>query len=426
MTQLIGKYMSKFIVKGGSRLQGSVRVQGSKNAAFPVMAACILAGRPCVIQNVPEIADVDVFVRILNYLGAKTKFAAHILNIDTRNLRNRPLPADLVGKLRGSLLFAGSLLGRFGKVVLPRPGGDAIGARPIDVHLDGFRKLGAVVRESKNLLSVKARKLRGGKVVLGVTSVTGTENIILAAATAVGTTVIKLAAAEPHVQDLCRFLNELGARIEGIGTSTLTIRGVRRLGGAKHRLCGDEIVAATWCVAAAATKGQVTITGVDPETLDAPIAVLERMGVNISVRTKDIVIGKPKQPYKSVRVITGVYPQLLTDMQPLLGVLATQCAGRSSIHDWIYEGRQGYLRSLRKMGARVEFDDVHRSRIYGPVKLRGAEIKTPDLRAGASILIAALVARGESVIYNAEIIDRGYEKIDEKLRELGAKVQRAE
>ena len=418
--------MSKFIVEGGHRLAGEVRVQGSKNAAFPVLAASILADGPCTIQNVPEIADVRNFLEILKFLGGKYLFRNHTVTLDARALKGRNLPKQLVGRLRGSVLLAGPMLARFGKVDLAHPGGDAIGARPIDVHLDGFRKLGARIEESGTIRVTAPKGLRGGKVVLGVTSVTGTENLVLAGCLAKGVTEIRLADVSPHVQDLCRFLVRMGAKIQGIGTPNLKITGVRRLKRAKYTLCSDEIEVITFCAAAAATKSSLTVSGVDLGNLDAPLAALERMHVNFVTAKGKIKIKPPRGDYRAVRIITGVFPQLLTDEQPLLAVLATQARGVTRIHDWIYEGRQGYLKALKKMGARVEFNDAHRARVYGPSSLHGAEIKTPDLRAGASILIAALVARGKSIIYNAEIIDRGYERLDERLNALGARIERME
>lgn len=418
--------MSKFVIEGGYRLQGEIDVQGSKNAALPVMAAAILGSGKSQIENVPDIADVRNFLRILEALGVKTEFAEHKLVLDPGEMRNSPLARELVGQMRGSILFAGALLGRFGRTLLAYPGGDAIGSRPIDVHVDGFRKLGAVVKESRDGLEIEGSQLRGAKIVLGVTSVTGTENLLLASVLADGITEIRLAATEPHVRNLCRFLNAMGAQVSGIGTTTLRINGVSALRGAKFKLCPDEIEAATFCVAAAATKGEVKVRGVDFESLDAPLNALESAGVNVETGGDWIYIRPPSGPYRSTKLITGVFPQLLTDEQPLFGVLATQAVGETSIHDWVYEGRQGYLRALREMGARVEFDDVHRARIFGPTQLRGAQITTPDIRAGASILIAALVAKGQSIIYNAEIIDRGYERFDERLNTLGAHIQRME
>ncbi len=418
--------MSKFVIEGGNRLQGSVRIQGSKNAAFPVIAATILAEGPSRIQNVPDISDVRNFLHVLEVMGAEVKFANHCIDIDTRDLKNQKLSTSLVGNMRGSILFAGPLLARFGEVSLPFPGGDAIGARPIDVHLDGFRKLGAQVVEQAGGIEISAASLTGTKIVLGVTSVTGTENLVLASIKARGVTEIRLAATEPHVLDLCRALIQMGAKIEGLGTTTLRITGVERLVGTNFTLCADEIDAVTFCVATAVTRGEATITGVDLKNLDAPLNALEKMGVNFTAESSEIKIFPPAGSYQATRIITGVFPQLLTDEQPLLGVLATQSSGETSIHDWIYEGRQGYLKALCDMGAKVEFEDVHRARIFGPTELRGAEIMTPDIRAGASILIAALVAKGRTILYNAEIIDRGYERLDERFRSLGANIQRVE
>lgn len=418
--------MSRFVVAGGRKLAGEITVQGSKNAAFPVMAASILTAQDCHIENVPDIADVSNFLGILEFLGARVRRGDHALTLNCANLVNKPIPAEMMGKLRGSVLFAGALLGRFHKVVFSHPGGDSIGARSIDFHLEGFRKLSAAITQDGEAIGVEARELAGNTITMGVTSVTGTENIILAAVLARGTTHLKVAAMEPHVQELCKFLNKMGAKISGIGTPSLIIEGVRELKGASHRLCPDEIEAITLCVAAAATRSEVTVAAVDLDHLDAPLEALERMGVNFEAEAGEIRIKSPLSAYRATRIITGVYPQLLTDYQPLLGVLATQSEGVTSIHDWIYEGRQGYLAALQTMGANVQFDDIHRARIIGPTALYGAEIKTPDIRAGASILIAALIAKGESVIYNAEIIDRGYERIDERLRDLGAKIERVE
>lgn len=416
----------KFIIKGEQQLRGEVAVQGSKNAAFPVLAACLLCEGKSIIENVPEINDVKNFVKILEYLGAKMEFKGHKLTIDPGEIQPRELTTELVTKLRGSVVLAGACLARFGKVKLVHPGGDSIGKRPIDVHLEGFKKLGAEVVESGGLVEIFTPKLNGSNIVLGVPSVTGTENLILAATGAYGITEIHLAATEPHVQNLCRFLVAAGAKIEGIGTPLLKITGAKKLKGVTHILNYDEIDALTFCVAGAASHGEILIKNAPVDNMDAPLHALEQAKVDFSVQGNTIQIKKPQRLYAAARILTGVYPQLLTDDQPLLGVLATQAHGETFIHDWIYEGRQEYLKALQKMGAKVKFDDVHRARIFGPTTLHGTEIKTPDIRAGASILIAALIAKGRSVIYNAEIIDRGYERIDERLNSLGAKIQRIE
>lgn len=419
--------MSKFVIEGGNKLSGEIAVGGSKNAALAVMAACLLTEETCEIENVPDILDVRNFLEILKHLGAEAEFADHRLRITAKNLTNRPIDAELMGRLRGSILLAGALLARFGQVQLAHPGGDAIGRRPIDAHLDGFRKLGAEVSQQESGIQIRARKLQGARIVMGVTSVTGTENLILASILAQGPSEIRLAATEPHVRDLCDFLKLMGADIEGIGTPFLRITGQVALHGAKFTICSDEINAVTYAIAAAVTRGHVVVKNSNLENLDAPLATLERMGVKYEVRSDgSIEILESMKPYAGTKIVTGVFPQLLTDEQPLFGVLATQARGETSIHDWIWEGRQGYLKALVQMGAKVQFDDIHRARITGPTQLHGAEIKTPDLRAGASILIASLIAKGRSVIYNAEIIDRGYERLDEKLRSLGAKIQRIE
>lgn len=407
-------------------MSGEIRVQGSKNAVFPLVAASILARGSCYFENVPQIADVQNFLEVLKFLGARVKYQDRDLEVDTTELVNRDISQQFMGKLRGSIVLVGAMLARFGRVRFAFPGGDAIGRRPIDQHLSGFAKLGAKIEEEDDWVTIWANQLIGQKIVLGFTTVTGTENLILAAVKAHGVTEIRLAACEPHVQSLCHFLNMMGANIEGIGTPNLRIIGVESLNGGRYTLNPDEIAALTYAVAAAVTRGRVKICGVEPEKMDAVLAVMERMGVNLIVKHNSLEVLEPKAVYQATKIVTGVYPQLLTDYQPLLGVLATQARGETQIHDWIYEGRQGYLRALKEMGARVEFDDLHRSRIHGPCSLKGAEIKTPDIRAGASILIAALVAKGQSILYNAEIIDRGYEKIDENLARLGAKIERVD
>lgn len=416
--------MSKFLLRGGRALEGRIAVQGSKNSALPLIAATVLTDQACEIRNVPDIADVRNFLEILGFLGASWEFRNHHLRISNENLQSKPLPVHLVSKLRGSVLLLGPLLARFGEVQMSYPGGDAIGQRPIDVHLEGFRRLGAEIGESSDQVSVKVGKLIGEKIILSVTSVTGTENLVMAALGASGQTEIRLAATEPHVQDLCRFLIEMGAEIRGIGSPNLVIEKVSKLKGATYTVGPDDIEAVTFCAAAAASCGHVTVEGVELNNLDAPIALLERMKVNFRTDKGQIEILPPRVPYAGVRIVTGVFPQLLTDYQPLFGVLATQCQGETSIHDWIFEGRQGYLHALEAMGARVKFEDAHRAKIYGPCELQGTEIVTADIRAGASVLIAALVAKGESVIYNAEIIDRGYENFHERLRSLGAEIER--
>lgn len=417
--------MSKFIVQGGEILSGATAIQGSKNASFAAIAATILTDEACEIRNVPDIVDVHNFLAVLGHLGAEYEFQNHILKINTRNLQNRDLPPGLVSKTRGSVLFAGPLLARFGRIRLPSPGGDAFG-RPIDVHLEGFKALGAKSDNVPGGNVITAEKLRGAEIVLPITTVTGTENLILAAVTAEGATDIRLAACEPHVRSLCEMLNSMGADISGVGSPFLAISGVQKLRGVTHTLPPDEIATITFAVAGALTHGQVTIRGVHPGDLDAPLATLKRMNVNFQISGADLAVLPPVLPYRATKITTGVFPQLLTDDQPIFGVLATQSIGETSIHDWVHEGRLGYLAALRQMGAKVELIEKHRAKIFGPTPLSGTEVRTPDLRAGASILLAALVARGTSVIYNAETIDRGYERIDEKLRALGAKVERVE
>lgn len=407
-------------------MQGKITIQGSKNASFATIAASLLTTKKCIIQNVPDIADVRVFLEILKSLGSEYEFRDNQLVIDNTDLHLADLPRDLVRKLRGSVLLAGPLLARFGSVTLPSTGGDALGSRPIDIHLDGFKKLGAICSATNQGVNISGAKLFGTKIVLPISSVTGTENLILAAVLADGNTEIRLAACEPHVQALCMMLNQMGAKIFGIGTPNLLIQGVRELFGTTFRLPADEIVAVTFFIAAAVTHGELEVNGLNIEDLDAPLAIMERTKVNVEYGHGWVKIHPPQSDYQATKIVTGVFPQLLTDDQPLFGVLATQSVGETSIHDWVHEGRLGYLPALQDMGAKVEIRGIHRARIHGPTQLHGAEIKSIDLRAGASVLVASLVAQGQSIIYNAEMIDRGYERIDENLKKLGADIHRVD
>ncbi len=403
-------------------MAGRIRVSGSKNAVLPMLAATLLTRHRCVITDVPDIVDVRNFLKILTDLGCSVKTRPGKVEVAAENLRTfRPDPV-LVGSMRASVVLLGALLGRSRQVDLSFPGGDLIGARPIDVHLRAFSQMGAVAN-GQSRLRLKAKRLNGAEV-FAESSVTGTENMILAGVLATGTTVIKLAALEPHVLSLCKFLKKMGARISGIGTHTLVIRGVKNLHGATSSVIPDMIEAGTFALLAAATKSQITITNVDHSQMDAVYHKMSEMGVRFSLAKDSLTILKPKSSYRAGAIRTGLYPNLATDLQPPFGVFATQCRGTSVVHDWIWEGRLGYLAELKKLGARVRLIDTHRAEITGPVGLKSGNIRSSDIRAGMTLLIAAIVARGKSVVRDIHHIDRGYEKIEQRLSKLGAKITR--
>ena len=417
--------MEHFIIKGGRSLAGEIEVSGSKNALLPILAATLLTVEPCEIENAPLIQDGENTLNIIQGLGAKVVRQGKKVLIDSAGLNSFTPLAETVRKFRGSILFAGALLGRCGKVVMPYPGGDIIGSRPLDVHLEAFRALGSDVSETQDrLLKIEAAKLKGAKIILSEISVTATENALLASVLAEGETIIKLAATEPHVQDLAAFLGKMGAKIEGAGTNTIRVQGVKKLYGVKHAIIPDSDEAMSLAVLAAATHSDVLIKRIEPEFLDAGLQKLKAMAVNFELGNDWLQIKKPTGLYQTSKIQSGLYPKLMTDQIPPLAVLATQASGVSLIHEWMYEGRLGYISELIKMGANAVILDPHRALIIGPTPLRGSEIKALDVRSGMTLIIAALVAEGESVLNEAFHIDRGYEKIEERLQKLGADIER--
>jgi len=416
--------MSKFIINGGKSLNGKIEVKGMKNAATPIIAATLLTDQKCVINNVPKIDDVKHMLDILVSLGAEVKWTAdHQLNISTKNVDLKSLNENMVKCMRSSILFMAPLLARFKKVKMPEPGGCIIGNRPIDTHLDALAELGTKISSENGFYILEADKLVGKKIVLPEFSVTATENILMAASLAEGKTTIELAAAEPHVQDLIKFLNNLGAKISSAGTHHLEIEGVQKLGGAEHTIIPDQIEIGTFAVAAAVTKGEVIIENIIPEHLDIILLKLKQAGVNFELGDNFLKI-KTSASLKAFKLQTLPYPGFPTDLQAPFAVLATQCSGSSLIQDPMYEGRMNYVQELVKMGANAIVADPHRVIINGPTPLNGKEIKSFDLRAGATLIIAGLVAHGQTIIDEAEIVDRGYENIGQRLSALGAEIKR--
>lgn len=403
-------------------MHGSVRIAGMKNAATPILAACLLAEKKCVINNIPDITDVRVMMDILRDLGLGVSFENHTAIISPGRIK-KIKKVDLINKLRSSILVLGPLLARQKNVSLPEPGGCIIGKRPIDTHLYAFLKLGAKVRHVGANISIRAEKLKGNNIVLPEFSVTATENLIMAGCMAQGKTIIKLAAIEPHVQDLIKFLNKMGACIKLGSEHTISIEGVKKLGGAVHTLIPDSIEAGTFAIAALLTRGRLNLKGVNHSHLDAVYELLERIGAKLELK-KDSLIISAKDKLEAFKFQSMPYPGMPTDLQAPFGVLATQCNGTSLIHDPMYEGRLGYINELEKMGANATICDPHRVLVSGPTKLAGTNIKGLDLRAGATLVLAGLIAKGTTEVFGAENLDRGYEGFDERLRKLGAEIQR--
>jgi len=416
------KIMSKFVINGGRRLSGSIDVAGAKNAILPLLAATLLTEEECAISNVPEILDVQSFIKILKDLGCEVTTEARTVTVRCGNIKKYIPDKKLCSSTRASVIFMGALLSRLKKTEVVYPGGDKIGKRPINIHIQAFKSLGAKVVEGETV------KLSGDKLVgtelFAESSVTGTENMVMASVFAKGKTIIKLAALEPHVQQLCRFLKKMGARINGIGTHTLVVEGVKKLHGAKVKVIPDMLEAGSFAVLAAASKSELTINNVDHSHLDTVYEKFREIGINFDKSANSLIILRPQKGYKAVSIRTGVYPSLATDLQPPFGVLATQCKGTTKIHDWIYEGRQGYLKELSKMGANVKIIDTHQAEVTGLTKLHPAKIESLDVRSGMTLVIASLIAEGKSVISGIHHIGRGYERLDGRLRNIGADIQK--
>lgn len=418
--------MQKFLIKGGNVLKGTITVSGSKNAALPIICAALLSDETTTLTNVPEINDVYSLLTILKEFNIGFTFENHTLVIEPKQFKYKVPPADLVAKMRASVLIAPALLHRHGSFDMAYPGGCVLGKRPLDTHSFVFRKMGAQVLEDEKNLKVIWKKRTPTIMILPEMSVTATENAIMLAAITEGETQIRLAAAEPHVQDLCHFMKKMGCKIEGIGTHNLTIQGVKKLHGAKYAICGDYLEAGTFAIAAAMTKGDVVINGLEMSYLDSFWQKLEECGVPFDLEKKSVHI-KPAKKILPVRILrTAVYPSFPTDLQAPFGALLAKANGVSKIFETLFEGRLSYLFELEKMGTRIELLNPHQALVIGPTRLVGKPVSSCDIRAGATMILAALAASGETIISDIKYIDRGYERIDEKLRALGADIQKVE
>lgn len=416
--------MEKFIIKGQKPLFGEVEVGGYKNAAGAILAATVLTGDDCLIDNLPLVEDTLNLIKILQGMGAKVNWMGQkTVNINCSSLSPENLDSELISKMRVSVLLIGSLLARFKNFRISHPGGDKIGLRPIWTHLDALEKLGAEIKQEREFYEFRTRNLEGREIVLKEFSVTATENLMMASSLARGRTVIKAAAAEPQVQDLGNVLNKMGAKITGLGTHTIIIDGVEKLNGVEHSIIPDLLEAGTLIIAGLASGGEIKIKKMTPGHLDVFLERLKDMGANFEIGD-DWVKVYPSLSLRAVRIQAMPYPGFPTDLQPIVAPLLTQSEGKSIIHDPMYENRFGYAQELRKMGADIDIVDPHRILIFGKKPIQGAIIESPDIRAGAALVIAGLAAEGETVINNIFQIDRGYEKIEEKLQKLGADIKR--
>ena len=425
--------MEKFVIEGGHRLSGRVRPGGSKNEVLPCLAATLLSEQTVVIDNVPRIADVDVMVDIIAAMGASVEWLAHnTVSINAAGVKDGNVPADLARRLRASILLAGPLLARFGRVVLPPPGGDVIGRRRLDTHFLGFQALGAVV-ETDGVFTIEARALHGADIFLDEPSVTGTENIIMAAVLARGRTILRNAACEPHVQGLCRMLSTLGAHISGIGTNTLIIDGTKAVWGGSHRVTSDYLEIGSFIGLAAMTGSELTIEEAIPDDLRMIQMVMNKLGVEHHLRNGEVYVPGDQRP--SIRadfgdqipkIDDGPWPMFPTDMMSLAITTATQSEGTVLFFEKRFDGRMFFTDSLVAMGARIILCDPHRVVVNGRTQLVGSTLESPDVRAGMALVLAALAAKGKSTIFNIRHIDRGYERIDLKLQALGARIERAQ
>ncbi|MBN2012484.1 UDP-N-acetylglucosamine 1-carboxyvinyltransferase [candidate division KSB1 bacterium] len=423
--------MEKFIIEGGHTLRGNVTVSGNKNEALPAIAACILTEEPVILRNVPRIGDVEILLDIMRHLGATVdELSRNDLRICCRDVKPTAIDPEKSATLRAAILLAGPLLARFGYVKLPPPGGDVIGRRRLDPHFFAFKEMGAQVEVNKHF-SISATHLTGRDIFLDEPSVTGTENALMAATLAKGTTILRNAACEPHVSGLVRMLAAMGAEISGIGTNQLTITGVQSLHGADHTIGADFMEVGSYIVLAAVTHSEITINHVNPEDLIVINTTFSRLGIRYEIDDNSVVV-PANQKLEVVpdfagdipKIDDGPWPAFPTDLMSISIVAATQANGAVLFFEKMYDGRMFFTDYLIGMGARIVLCDPHRAVVVGPSQLYGAQLHSPDIRAGMALIIASLCAKGESIIYNVRQIDRGYENLDQKLQQLGAHIQR--
>ena len=426
--------MERFIIEGGQPLTGTIRPAGNKNEALGVLPAALLTDEPVMLDHVPQIGDVLTLLEILSDLGVEIeRLGEHKIVLDASGVSKTELQPELCHRIRGSMVLAGPMLARLGEVRLPRPGGDRIGRRRVDTHVMALEALGAQTELSRNYVMRTKRGLKGDDILLDEASVTATESTLMAATTARGTTILRNAASEPHVQQLGRMLNRMGARIAGIGSNVLTIEGVEKLHGTQHTIQADYMEVGSFIGMAAVTGSAVRIQRATPENMRMALMVFERMGVHVDIQGDDLWIPggqrlriNPDLHGAIPQIYDAPWPGFPADLMSIALVVATQAEGTVLLFEKMFEGRMFFVDRLIGMGAAIVLCDPHRAVVVGPSTLYGDELISPDIRAGMALLIAAMCAEGTSVIHNIRQIDRGYERIDERLRALGAKIERAE
>jgi len=433
--------MDSFVIEGGHPLEGTILPAGNKNEALGVLPAALLTDEPVVLDNVPQIGDVQTLLEILTDVGVEIeRLEEHKIVLRASKITKTELHPELCHRIRGSMVLAGPMLARTGEVRLPRPGGDRIGRRRVDTHVMALEALGArtdtstglSARLSQHYVMRTKRGLEGGDILLDEASVTATESTLMAASMARGTTILRNAASEPHVQQLCRMLNRMGARISGIGSNVLTIEGVEKLHGTEHTIQADYMEVGSFIGLAAVTGSEILIQHATPENMRMALMVFERLGVHVEIRGDDLWVPR-EQPLRIVPDLHGAIPQIYdapwpgfsADLMSIALVVATQAEGTILLFEKMFEGRMFFVDRLIGMGAAIVLCDPQRAVVVGPSRLYGDELVSPDIRAGMALLIAAMCAQGTSVIHNIRQIDRGYERIDERLRALGAEIERA-
>ncbi|MDD5144516.1 MAG: UDP-N-acetylglucosamine 1-carboxyvinyltransferase [Candidatus Pacebacteria bacterium] len=425
MDEILKKNGERFLVKGGISLSGEVEIAGYKNSAGAVLAAALLSDEPSIIDNLPLVSDVLDQIEIVKRIGAEVEWLGEKkIKISPKNLNPENIPIDLFEKMRVSILLAGPLLARFKKLKVPHPGGDKIGLRPISTHIKALKEFGIQTEERDGFYYFRAPEtLEGKRIVLNEFSVTATEIVMMVACLAKGKTKIELAASEAQVQDLGIFLNRMGAKIEGVGTHTITIEGREKMNGAEIEICPDLLEAGTFFIALALTGGEGKIKKINPEHMTTFLEKMRSLGVSFDIAATEILV-KPSGNFNAGKIQVFPHPGFPTDLQPQTSVLLTQAEGKSLIHDPLFENRFQHLHELRKLGADIEITDPHRALIFGKTDLSGAKINASDIRSGAALILASLIAKGSTLIENISQIERGHEKIEEKLRKLGAQIEK--
>ncbi|MBM7614586.1 UDP-N-acetylglucosamine 1-carboxyvinyltransferase [Alkaliphilus hydrothermalis] len=415
--------MSKYVIVGGNKLSGEVRVGGAKNSVLPIMAATVLNGKLNVLHDIPELSDVIVMTKILRSIGCSVKREGSSLVVDSSEMNGCEIPEDLVREMRSSIIFLGAVLARYGKVIISYPGGCEIGPRPIDLHLRSLREMGANITEKHGFLFCEAKELRGAEIQLDFPSVGATENIMLAAVFAKGTTIIRNAAREPEIIDLANFINSMGGKISGAGSATVSIEGVTELEEVEHQIIPDRIVAGTYLAAAAITRGSIMLNNVIPEHLQSILYKLKECGCHVVCKNNTIRLDAPDKLIAIDSIKTLPYPGYPTDMQSQMMALMTVSDGISVFIETIFENRFKHSEELMRMGANIKVDG-RVAIVKGVNKLTGATVNAKDLRGGAALILAALAAEGKTVVEKGHHIERGYDYLDEVLRSVGADIQR--